>query len=57
MKPIFNDALHERFGTWPLGYISYGGLDYGEIVTAAEGAERHGEMFNRSLVNKRSLDW
>lgn len=36
MSPIFSDPLHERLGTWPLGYIPYSGADYGEIVAVAD---------------------
>lgn len=32
---IFNDALHDQFGTWPLAYIPYGGADFGEIRALA----------------------
>ena len=35
MGILFKDALHERLGTWPLGYIPYGGPDYGEIEAVA----------------------
>lgn len=35
MGQLFKDALHERLGTWPLGYIPYGGPDYGEIEAVA----------------------
>ncbi|HEY4171989.1 MAG TPA: alpha/beta fold hydrolase [Rhodopila sp.] len=33
---LFKDALHEQFGTWPLGYLSYGGADFGEVRAVAE---------------------
>ncbi len=36
MKAVFENELHETFGTWPLGYIPYGGADYGEIRAVAE---------------------
>jgi alpha-beta hydrolase superfamily lysophospholipase len=29
---LFEDDFHEEFGTWPLGYIPYGGADYGEVA-------------------------
>ena len=32
MGLIFNDRLHDEFGTWPLAYIPYGGADFGEIA-------------------------
>ncbi|WP_144150115.1 alpha/beta hydrolase family protein [Paraburkholderia sp. BCC1885] len=35
MVAIFKDELHEQLGTWPLGYIPYGGADYGEIEAIA----------------------
>jgi len=31
MGLIFEDALHDQFGTWPLGYAPYGGADVGEV--------------------------
>ena len=39
MAPLFRDRLHDDFGTWPLGYIPYGGGDFGEVraVAAAVG--------------------
>lgn len=33
---LFKDELHDDFGTWPLAYIRYGGLDFGEIAAVAE---------------------
>jgi alpha-beta hydrolase superfamily lysophospholipase len=36
MTAIFNDELHEDFGTWPLAYIPYGGADFGEVRVIAE---------------------
>ncbi len=35
MTSLFSDALHERLGAWPLGYIPYGGADYGEVLSIA----------------------
>ncbi|WP_244851062.1 S9 family peptidase [Caballeronia sp. SL2Y3] len=35
MTAIFKDELHDQLGTWPLGYIPYGGADYGEIEAIA----------------------
>ncbi len=29
---FFKDEMHEEFGTWPLGYMPYGGADIGEIA-------------------------
>ncbi len=36
MTALFRDELHEAFGTWPLGYIPYGGADFGEVRAVAE---------------------
>ncbi|WP_454914907.1 alpha/beta hydrolase family protein [Xanthobacter sediminis] len=33
---LFKNELHAEFGTWPLGYIPYGGADFGEIRAVAE---------------------
>ena len=120
--PIFDDPLHDEFGSWILGFAPYGGGDVGEVerafwtnaapdlpalvaelwkwtlapeiladvttpilvasaegdrastdtdqlfaappgpkermtFTAAAGAGMHGEMLNRSLANRRILDW
>ncbi|WP_076998180.1 S9 family peptidase [Variovorax sp. KK3] len=30
--PLFTDHLHDEFGSWPLGFIPYGGADHGEIA-------------------------
>src|ERR1700761_5207472 len=35
MNPIFDDALHNQLGTWPIAYIPYGGADFGEILRVA----------------------
>lgn len=32
---IFTDPLHDQFGTGPLGYIPYGGADFGEVAAIA----------------------
>jgi dipeptidyl aminopeptidase/acylaminoacyl peptidase len=32
---LFADELHETFGTWPIGYIPYGGADFGEVRAVA----------------------
>ena len=39
MALLFKNDLHDEFGTWPLGYIPYGGADFGEVraVGAAVG--------------------
>lgn len=36
MSKLFNDALHEQLGTWPIAYIPYGGADYGEVRSVAQ---------------------
>ena len=36
MTILFKDQLHDDFGTWPLGYIPYGGADFGEVQAVAE---------------------
>ncbi|WP_047489977.1 S9 family peptidase [Terriglobus sp. TAA 43] len=33
---LFQDELHDSFGTWPLAYIPYGGADYGEVKAVAD---------------------
>ncbi len=32
---LFQDELHNEFGTWPLAYIPYGGADFGEVEAVA----------------------
>ena len=36
MTTLFQDDLHEDFGTWPIAYIPYGGADFGEVKAVAE---------------------
>jgi alpha-beta hydrolase superfamily lysophospholipase len=36
MGLFFTNDLHDEFGTWPLAYIRYGGLDAGEILAVAK---------------------
>lgn len=36
MGAFFKDDLHDRLGTWGLGYMPYGGLDHGELLAVAE---------------------
>jgi len=36
MGLFFANDLHDEFGTWPLAYIRYGGLDAGEILAVAK---------------------
>jgi len=36
MAQIFRDAFYDEFGTWALGYIPYGGADFGEVTAVAE---------------------
>ena len=31
MGLVFENELHDEFGTWPLAYIPFGGPDFGEI--------------------------
>ena len=31
MGLLFQNDLHDEFGTWPLAYIPWGGADFGEI--------------------------
>lgn len=33
---LFQDELHDQFGTWPIAYIPYGGADFGEIAAIAQ---------------------
>jgi pimeloyl-ACP methyl ester carboxylesterase len=35
MGLLFKDELQDAFGTWALGYIPFGGADYGEIQAVA----------------------
>ena len=35
MGLLFKDDFHDEFGTWPAGYIPYGGADLGEILSVA----------------------
>lgn len=35
MGLIFKQDLHDEFGSWPLAYIRYGGMDFGEILGVA----------------------
>ncbi|HXX29100.1 MAG TPA: alpha/beta fold hydrolase [Myxococcaceae bacterium] len=36
MTQLFKDELHDQFGTWPLGYIPYGGADFGEVRSVGQ---------------------
>lgn len=36
MGLLFRDDLHNDFGTWALGYIPYGGADFGEVSAVAQ---------------------
>ncbi len=40
MGLLFENSLHDTFGTWPLGYIPYGGADFGEIMAVARAVGR-----------------
>ncbi len=33
---LFQDDLHDGLGTWLLGYIPYGGADFGEVAAVAQ---------------------
>lgn len=33
---LFDSAFHDRFGQWPLGYISSGGPEMGDIIAVAD---------------------
>ena len=33
---MFKDTLHDQLGAWPLGYMPYGGADYGEVARIAQ---------------------
>jgi predicted alpha/beta hydrolase len=35
MGLLFKDDFHDRFGTWALAYIPYGGADFGEVQAVA----------------------
>ena len=35
MGLIFKHDFHDEFGSWPLAYIPYGGMDFGEILAVA----------------------
>ena len=35
MAILFHDDFLDEFGTWPLGYIPYGGADFGEVAAVA----------------------
>jgi len=36
MGLLFESVFHDDFGTWPLGYIPYGGADFGEVAAVAK---------------------
>jgi len=36
MPLLFQNELHDEFGTWALGYIPYGGADFGEVQAVAK---------------------
>jgi hypothetical protein len=35
LTTLFEDPLHEDFGTWPLAYMPCGGADFGEVSAVA----------------------
>jgi len=37
MGLLFKDDLHDEFGTWPLGYVPWGGVDFGEVQAVGDG--------------------
>lgn len=43
MGILFADDFHDRFGTWPLGYIPAGGADFGEVQAVARAVGRGGD--------------
>jgi hypothetical protein len=36
MGLLFKSDFHDGFGSWPLAYIPYGGIDFGEILGIAQ---------------------
>lgn len=36
MGLLFMSDFHDEFGTWPLAYMPYGGIDFGEIMGVAQ---------------------
>ncbi len=36
MGYLFRNDLYDGFGTWPLGYIPYGGADFGEVQAVVQ---------------------
>ena len=36
MGLLFKSDFHDEFGSWPLAYIPYGGIDFGEILGIAQ---------------------
>lgn len=47
MALLFQDGFLDEFGTWPIGYIPYGGADFGEVaaVAAAVGQGDAGDFY------------
>jgi len=43
MGALFADDFHDRFGTWPLGYIPAGGADFGEVQAVARAVGTGGD--------------
>ena len=35
MSLLFENSFHDEFGKWPIAYIPYGGVDFGEIMAVA----------------------
>ena len=51
MGLLFKDDFHDKFGTWPLAYIPYGGPDFGEILAVARAV---GDVTMRLTTNPGS---
>lgn len=43
MPSLFQDDFLDQLGTWPLGYIPYGGSDFGEVAAVADAVGDGGE--------------
>ncbi len=43
MASLFQDEFLNGLGTWALGYIPYGGADFGEVVAVADAVGDGGE--------------
>ena len=36
MGLVFKSDFHDEFGSWPLAYIPFGGIDFGDIMGVAQ---------------------